>query len=72
MFNVEPDKISQNHTPRHVLSCHLENEPLYEKTCPPRFENLDMDLSYACADPEDGYGVRTPWKIINSIGVYRN
>ena len=42
IFNVDSDKISQNHVPHHVWRGRMENEPLHEKTCPSGFEYLDI------------------------------
>ena len=48
----------------------MENEPLHEKICLSGFASLkkQVDLSYACADPEfPGPPPPPPWKFTRSI-----
>ena len=54
MYNVEPDKISRIMYLIMFWSVTMENEPLHEKTCLSGLASLkkQVDLSYACADPE--------------------
>ena len=54
MYNVEPDKISRTMYLIMFWSVKMENEPLHEKTCFSGLASLkkQVDLSYACADPE--------------------
>ena len=54
MYNVEPDKISRIMYLIMFRNVTMENEPLHEKTCLSGLASLkkQVDLSYACADPE--------------------
>ena len=57
-YNVEPDKISRMMYLIMLVARAMKNEPLHKKTCLSGLAPLkkQVDLSYACADPE----VRTP------------
>ena len=64
-YNVEPDEISRIMYLMSLVARAMKNEPLHEKTCLSGLPSLkkQVDLSYACADPE----VRNPLEFTGSI-----